>query len=141
MEAVALFSGAWLGKRFWGLLLPVGILGVTDIVLGWHNLWPFTWGAMFVGSLLGRYALQPKRWFSVAGLGTLQATLFFLITNFGVWLQGGYGLTLNGLGTCYVAAIPFYHYQVLGALTYGTVFWLLEAKVLPKLKGYAPARP
>lgn len=140
MEAVALFSGAWLGKRFWGLLLPVGILGVTDIVLGWHNLWPFTWGAMFVGSLLGRYALQPKRWFSVAGLGTLQATLFFLITNFGVWLQGWYGLTAAGLAACYVAALPFYHYQVLGALTYGSAFWLLETHLLPRLKGYATAR-
>lgn len=139
MEAVALFSGVWLGKRLWGLFLPISIIALTDILLGWHALWPFTWGAMLIGSLLGRYVLQPRRWLSVAALGTLQATLFFLLTNFGVWLQGWYGLTLGGLVACYVAAIPFYHYQVLGALTYGTVFWLLETQLLPKLQAHASA--
>lgn len=137
MEAVALFSGAWLGRRWWGTLLPVGIMAATDMWLGWHGLWPFTWGATFIGSLLGRYALQPGRWLSIVGLGTLQATLFFLLTNFGVWLQGWYGLTLSGLAACYIAAIPFYHYQVLGALTYGTVFWLLEVRALRKLRLHA----
>ena len=38
----------------------------------------------------------------------LGACLFFILTNFGVWLLGGYGYTLNGLVASYTMAIPFF---------------------------------
>lgn len=101
-------------------------MAVTDLVLGWHALWPFTWGATLFGTLMGRWLLRPESWLHTAGLGLTQATVFFLLTNFGVWVGGYYGYTVAGLWACYVAAIPFFHYQVLGALTYGTALWGVE---------------
>ena len=48
--------------------------------------------------------------------GTLAASvLFFCLTNFAVWMQGGlYPLTFEGLIACYVAAIPFFGNTLLG---------------------------
>jgi len=130
LEALALFSGAWIRPLWAALVVPLSVMALTDVLLGWHPLWPFTWGSMLVGVLLGRRWLKPGSWRSAAGLGLSQSLLFFLITNFGVWLQGYYGYTAAGLMACYAAAIPFFHYQVLGALTYTTIGWLIERYLL-----------
>ena len=37
------------------------------------------------------------------------AIIFFIITNFGVWTTGMYGLTISGLKASYILAIPFLH--------------------------------
>lgn len=134
LEALALFSGAWLRPSWVALTVPLAVMAFTDTLLGWHVLWPFTWGGILVGVILGRWLLRPGSWYCAAGLGLMQSTLFFLISNFGVWLQGYYGYTLTGLVACYLAAIPFFHYQVLGALTYTTTGWLIERYFLSALR-------
>jgi hypothetical protein len=41
--------------------------------------------------------------------GTISAVGFFLVTNFAVWLNGGfYPQTLEGLAACYAAGLAFY---------------------------------
>jgi hypothetical protein len=110
-------------------------MGVTDAVLGWHSLWPFTWGGMVVGVLLGRYLFRMANLWQAMAAALTQAALFFLVTNFGVWLGGWYGLTWSGLLACYVAAIPFFHYQLLGAVTYTGLFWFLYYRAFPALAG------
>jgi len=51
------------------------------------------------------------------GNGTIlkSSTLFFVLTNFGVWLMG-YPLTFAGLVSCYTLAIPFFAYTIMGDL-------------------------
>jgi hypothetical protein len=36
------------------------------------------------------------------------ATIFFIITNFGVWTLGPYGYSIEGLILCYTLALPFF---------------------------------
>ncbi len=56
--------------------------------------------------------------------------LFFLISNFGVWMssKGIYTHDLSGLLICYVNAIPFLAYEIAGTLFYSSVvfsvYWL-----------------
>ena len=53
------------------------------------------------------------------GPGSLAAsTLFFLLSNFGVWLAGWYPMTGAGLLSCYAYAIPFFGYTVAGDLLF-----------------------
>ena len=54
--------------------------------------------------------------------------LFFVITNFGVWISGTmYTMDLNGLITCYLMAIPFYKGTLLGFICYSAfLFGALE---------------
>ena len=57
--------------------------------------------------------------------GALGASLvFFIVSNFGVWLGSAlYPLTAEGLIMCYTAAIPFFHYTLAGNLIYcGVLF-------------------
>jgi hypothetical protein len=74
----------------------------------------------------------------VAAYGVLGSTLFFVFTNFGVWLGSSmYPQTWAGLVECYVAGIPFYKNTLAGTLFYSAVlfggFALLRQR-LPQLR-------
>ena len=51
--------------------------------------------------------------------------LFYLITNFGVWILGGYDLTFDGLITSYTMAIPFFGYTVLSTIIFSLIIELV----------------
>ena len=49
------------------------------------------------------------------------ALIFFVITNFGVWILGSYGYTLSGLVNCYILAIPFFTYSIISTLLFSSI--------------------
>ena len=52
------------------------------------------------------------------------SVLFFVITNFAVWAFGiYYPKGLSGLAASYTAAIPFFHYTLLGDLFFVTLMF------------------
>ena len=104
--------------------LPLLVMMITDIFLGWHPLFFLTWGSFFAVSLLGFYLRKnPKA--SGIFLGTLGGSvLFFIVTNLGVFLfQGMYPKDFSGLVECFVMAIPFFRNSLLGDLFYSAVFF------------------
>lgn len=110
LAAYAIRSG-WLAA-----LVPLAVMALADIVLGWHSSALFTYAGMLAGTLIGRWLL-PK--VSVLRLGVaafLASLAFFLVSNFGVWVGGYYGYGLDGLIACYVAAIPFWGNSLIGDL-------------------------
>ena len=132
--AIALFAGAYLPKR-WALLLPWAIVAASDVVLGWHDTMPFTWGGFLLAGLLGwwvRISPTPGRVFAAALSGS---ALFFLLSNFGVWLLGAlYPRTAAGFWECYLAAIPFFRNALAGDLVYTAALfggYALAVKALP----------
>ena len=71
--------------------------------------------------------------------------MFFIVTNFGVWLVGNlYPKTLAGLAGCYVAAIPFFRNTLAGNVVYTLVLFggfALAQRYLPVLRGEPVAMP
>ena len=101
--ALSFYVPAILGLAY----IPALILrfAVTDIVIGYHTRTFFTWGSVF---LIGLTAQAFSRTLISRLSGALLcAFIFFLISNFGVWVSGRYGYTLNGFIDCYLLAIPF----------------------------------
>lgn len=47
--------------------------------------------------------------------------IFYLVTNFGVWLSGYYEYNLNGLLACYILAIPFFGNTLIATIIYSIV--------------------
>lgn len=121
--AIALFGGTYLSRR-WAILLPLAIVAISDVWLGWHNTILFTWGAFVLTGLTAWWVRQrpsPSRIVAGSLGGSL---LFFVLTNFGVWLVGElYPRTAAGLWACYVAAIPFFRSTLLGDLVYTVVLF------------------
>jgi hypothetical protein len=146
ITAVALFGAVKMKDKKQAILIPLGAMLLSDAVFevlyrtgvnpfpGFHSGMWYVYGAFLLISLVGFWI---RRSFSIPrlALGTLVTSLvFFIVTNFGVWLSGWYGYTLEGLSACYIAAIPFYRNQVLGdvfftALLFGADYFV-KAKVL-----------
>ncbi len=123
--AMALLGGMYMGRRY-ALWVPLAVLAVTDVLLnvsmGYPMIyWPraFDYGAFLLVGLLGLWARDRK--FS-GKISAVIATpfLFFLISNFAVWLFGmnlanePYAKTLSGLVSCYAAGLPFLRGTVIG---------------------------
>jgi hypothetical protein len=129
LTAIALFGGTYLARR-WSILLPLAIVALSDVVLGWHSTVPFTWGAFAVTGLLGRWLrVRPSATRILTG-SLLGSVIFFVVTNFGVWAtQTLYPKTLDGLWQCYVAGIPFFRNMLAGDLLYTAALFGMFAVV------------
>lgn len=120
--AVALFSGFVFNNKIYGLLLPLGIMLLSDYFLGFY---PEVWSvylvimvSYFLGSLYKKFDSIGLKLVGVFGLSLVSATIHFLITNFAVWLtvyldlsestMMHYSKDLAGLLNCYQMAIPFF---------------------------------
>ena len=56
-------------------------------------------------------------------MAILSSVIFFVITNFTVWLFSGYyPKTYEGLVLCYTMAIPFFRNTILSTLLYTGLF-------------------
>ena len=114
--AIALFGGTYLSKR-WAIVLPLCIVAISDLLIGWHDTVPFTWGAFVLTGMIAWWVRRRPTPGRILAASLTGSTAFFIITNFGVWLVGRlYPLTLSGLWQCYVAAIPFFRNTLLGDL-------------------------
>ncbi|HKP34476.1 MAG TPA: DUF6580 family putative transport protein [Sphingomicrobium sp.] len=122
--AMALFSGAYLGKRGLAFVAPLGALLLSDAIIGFHTGMPFVYASVMLIVLIGwavRSRITPL-WIGSAAVAS--SVLFFAITNFGVWLKGiYYPQTLSGLAACYVAAIPFFQNTLAGDLFYAALLF------------------
>lgn len=132
--AVALFGAYYLNKPK-SLIIPLVILWLSDIVL--NNVFYSEYFASFsfFGDkwvYLGFLATIVTGWFFLKKLNTknvvissfIGALLFFLITNFSVWLTSSlYPKDLNGLMTCYIKGIPFFRNAFLGNVFFSAVLF------------------
>jgi hypothetical protein len=142
--ALALFGGACLADARLALLMTGGALLLSDLVIGPHDQMAAVYAAFALVVVLGRWVLRRRRSGPrVAGAAVVASILFFLVSNFGVWLGGAlYPRTLEGLAACYVAAIPFFGATLLGDVVYAAALFgglaLVERRV-PALRQEGPA--
>lgn len=127
MGATALFGGAKF-TRPWNYLLPIGLMFATDLFLGFHNTMLYVYGSFLIITFLGeRWAKKPTT-ARIVTLGLASSSIFFLVTNFGVWAQGTlYPPTFAGLIESYVAAIPFWQNMLLADLVFSVGYFKLFA--------------
>jgi hypothetical protein len=122
--AMALFSGAYLGRRGLAFAAPFGALLLSDAVLGFYSGMEFQYFSVALIVVIGWLALSRISVLRLGAAALASSVLFFAVSNFGVWLGSGmYPHSANGLVACYVAAIPFFQNTVAGDLFYTTLLF------------------
>src|SRR5437870_3824474 len=108
--AIALFAGAHFQRRWVAVLTPLAAMLAGDAFIGFHSLMPVIYATYALIAVIG--ILLRDRRTSVPAIGgsvLLSATIFYVVTNFAVWMTSAtYARTTAGLVACYVAAIPFF---------------------------------
>ncbi|HEY4832185.1 MAG TPA: DUF6580 family putative transport protein [Waddliaceae bacterium] len=122
INAVALLGVCSLGSLWLSLLTVFIIMFLTDLILGLHCSLLFVYLSYGLVTLMGHWVSSKKSLLHNALLLIFSSLVFFLITNFGVWLTCSiYPKTLPGLGICYLAAIPFLANQIVGNFFYAAL--------------------
>lgn len=124
VAAMALFGGAYFTKKWAAFLIPLTAMLAADIILGFHGtMWAvYLSFVLIVG--LGMLMIQQKKVSNIFLASVSASVIFFIITNFAVWAAGlYYARDLTGLAASYLAAIPFFHYTLLGDLLFVTLMF------------------
>lgn len=131
VTALALFAPAYIKNKYLAIIFPLAIMVVSDIFLGFHNVIAFVYGSFILVALLGLYLYKHKTLKNIILITLASSLLFFVITNFGVWLvTPWYQKTWSGLLLCYTLAIPFLRNSLLGDIFYvGMIFGSYELVV------------
>jgi hypothetical protein len=144
IAAVALFAGMRIRNRFAAALVPFCGMALSDLVIGGYEwkVMMIVYAALLFPVLLRpllRGSYKPARLLLASTISTL---VFFLSTNFAVWCFGGwYSSGLSGLSVCYLAALPFLKYNLLGDLFWSvTLFAGYEAYTLARTYTRSPLK-
>ena len=112
ITSLAIFGGVMFNKKWVGMILPLLVMFISDLVLGFSMITPWVYGSFLLISLVSKH-INLKNILK----GSI---LFFIITNFGVWVLG-YPKTWEGFVLCYTMAIPFFVNSVVGDLFFSLV--------------------
>jgi len=115
--AMALFSGAYLGRRALAFVAPLGALLLSDLVLGFYHGMATVYATVALIVVIGWWLSSKRTPLRIGTAAVASSVTFFVITNLGMWLFSGfYPLTFAGLVACYTAAIPFFQNTIAGDL-------------------------
>lgn len=120
IAAMALFGGAYLGRRY-ALILPLAAMVLSDIFLGFDGFASrlTVYSSFLLIGLIGLWLKKHRSFQNIVLAAIFSSALFFVITNFGVWAFGTiYPRTSEGLVACFIAAIPFLRNTLAGDLFY-----------------------
>ena len=90
--------------------------------------------------LLAVKLMKKPSWINLAFTCIGGAVLFFLITNFGVWLKSTspYTKDISGLLSCYEAGIPFFRNTIISNLFYGFAFFGIYETLASRISSIEP---
>jgi hypothetical protein len=140
VNAVGLYGGSRL-QGWRGFLVPLVCMLITDPIMGaiygftpFSPITPFIYASLLANVWLGQRFLANASVGRVAGLSFVASAQFYLVTNFAVWwFSNMYPHTLAGLGSCYLAALPFFAWNVVGTWVYSAGLFGVDALLVRRL--------
>lgn len=128
--AIAILGATHLnGLKKW--VLPLVVLWLSDLILNnvvyaqYYDSFqvfgsPWVYGSILLIGLLAYFMMRKPSWGKLALTGLGGAILFFLVTNFGVWISptSPYAKDIGGLVSSYEMGIPFFRNTLLGNLVF-----------------------
>lgn len=138
IAALALFAGVQFKNNKLAYLVPLVMMLLSDIILqglyyvgitewpAFYDSMPMVYASFLLVVLIGRAISSSKNALKIGAGAVAGSLVFFLLSNFGVWLFGDgimYTRDLNGILDCFAAGVPFYRNTLLGDLIYTGVFF------------------
>ena len=124
IDGMALFSGAYLGKRGIAFIAPLAALLLSDAILGFYHGMATVYATVALIVVIGWWLEGRQTPLHIGAAAVAGSVTFFIITNLGMWMFSGiYPVTYAGLVACYTAAIPFFQNTVAGDLFYALLLF------------------
>ncbi len=135
--AMALFSGANFKDKRFAYLMPIGVMLITDLFLGFHFSILPVYACFAFTVWMGTRISSKQNVMNVSGSSIISSVVFFLVTNLPFWYldQHLYPMNLQGTFMSYTMALPFFSNQIIGDLFFnGVMFSVYHLVVLKNNK-------
>lgn len=124
VAAIALFGAAMFSKRALGFAVPLAIMFISDLFIGFHSsmlaVYAAFVGVVFIGQWVRKNPTMTK-----ALTGAFAGSIFFfVVTNAAAWfVLPEYTKDFSGLMSSYAAGIPFFRGTLAGDLLFTVVLF------------------
>lgn len=120
----------------------MGFYHVPSMVLNYLGFAAMVGTGAISKNITSRYSSQLLPWSGMVVGSLVGSILFFLISNFGAWLdpQMGYEKTIDGLVNCYMLGLPFYRATLASDLVFGCGFYAAYRAIHLALMPYWTSR-
>jgi hypothetical protein len=93
----------------------------------------FVYGAYVIIGLISPIVMNKLSAKSVLTASLISPSIFYIISNFGVWAIGStYTMDLQGLISCYVAGIPFFDETLLSTIIFSITIFMMMKLIVKK---------
>lgn len=124
MFAIALFSGYVFRNKIVAFANPLLIQLIADYYLGFHPDMFAVYLSFGLITAIGYLNREKYNFMNSILFAVLSSIVFFLITNFSVWLTADfYTKDLNGLFNSFTLAVPFYRNTLLSSVIFSVVIF------------------
>jgi hypothetical protein len=124
IAAIALFAAAVIKDKKWAIILPISILFISDIIIGFYE-YQIMLAVYFSFLLIAGIGYLIRKKINVQNIALASisgSVIFFIVSNFAVWIMW-YPKSIAGIIQAYTLAIPFFKYEVLGTAAYTTLLF------------------
>lgn len=124
IAALGLFAGAQFERKWLAFAVPFAALLLSDLVIGFYPQMWITYLAFAAIVCIGFTLHGRVRPLPVIGASLAGSVVFFVVTNFSLWLPYDlYPKTWEGVVQGYVAGWPYFSHTLLGDLFYAALLF------------------
>tara|TARA_X000001036_G_scaffold417181_1_gene434925 strand:- start:229 stop:744 length:516 start_codon:yes stop_codon:yes gene_type:complete len=124
--ALIMFTSYLIRDKFLSVLVILVSQIISDLYIGIYSSMFFVYGAYVFIALLSPIIMNKLSFKSVLVSSLVTPTIFYIVSNFGVWITGStYPLSLDGLIMCYVAGIPFFDETLLSTVVFSVTIYVM----------------
>ena len=117
--AVAIMSSCFFRNIYLSFAIIIVSMLLADVFIGFYNNMFFVYLSLLLIAFIFFKISTKVKLQNLFIFGFLGSVIFFLISNFGVWIVSGmYEKNLNGLAYCYFLALPFFVNTVLSTIIF-----------------------
>ena len=123
--AVAIVSGYFFKNLNLSILTLLIAMLISDLFIGFYENVIFVYASLLIITFVFHKISNKINFKNLFIYGFVGSVIFFVVSNFGVWVLGSPGVydiayekSLNGLIQCYILAIPFFGNTFLSTLIF-----------------------
>ena len=154
LGAIGVFGVAHFSKKWLGILIPITATWLSDLFINnviyakyttsfvwFYDGFYWQYGSYILIAIAAIFIVKKVNVQNVFAGALASSAIFFLVSNFGVWISStSYPHTFSGLMTCYAAGIPFIKGTILGDLFYAAILFGSYAFAQYKVPALAVAK-
>ena len=117
--AIAIMSSYFFRNMYLSFAVIIISMLLADVFIGFYNNMFFVYLSLLLITFIFFRISTKIKLKNLFIFGFFGSVIFFLISNFGVWiLSGMYEKNLNGLAYCYFLALPFFVNTILSTIIF-----------------------